>query len=86
MLNNDGILHNIHTRSEINDEINKAQPKFLKRMKLSFEKPEFVKITCDVHNWMQAWIVVAEHPYYVVTDESGKFELTDRYPCRLVYY
>ncbi len=75
MLNNDGILHNIHTRSEINKEINKAQPKFLKKMKLSFEKPEFVKVTCDVHNWMTGWIVVAPHPYYVVTDANGKFQI-----------
>jgi hypothetical protein len=29
------------------------------------------------HVWMNAEIVVAPHPYYVVTDESGKFELTD---------
>ncbi|NIR52587.1 hypothetical protein GWO43_28765 [candidate division KSB1 bacterium] len=77
MLNNDGILHNVHTRSEINEEINKAQPKFLKKMKLTFEKPEFVKVTCDVHNWMNAWIVAAPNPYYRVTDEQGKFELTD---------
>lgn len=75
MLNNDGILHNIHTRSEKNAEINKAQPKFLKKMKLTFNEPEFVKIACDVHNWMNGWIVVADHPYYVVTDENGQFEL-----------
>lgn len=77
MLNNDGILHNIHTRSQLNEEINKAQPKFLKKMKLSFDKPEFVKVTCDVHNWMQGWIVVADHPYYTVTDDKGKFEISD---------
>jgi plastocyanin len=77
MLNNDGILHNIHTRSEVNREINKAQPKFLKKMKLSFDKPEFVKVTCDVHNWMTGWIVVAPNPYYVVSDDKGKFELTN---------
>ena len=77
MLNNDGILHNVHTRSEINAEINKAQPKFLKRLKLSFEEPEFIKVTCDVHNWMQGWIIVAEHPYYTITDDTGKFELND---------
>lgn len=76
MLNNDGILHNIHTRSEVNKEINKAQPKFLKRMKLSFEEPEFIKVTCDVHSWMQGWIVVADNPYYAVTNAQGKFELT----------
>ncbi|MFQ5650968.1 MAG: carboxypeptidase regulatory-like domain-containing protein [bacterium] len=77
MLNNDGILHNIHTRSRINRELNKAQPKFLKKIKIGFDEPEFVKVTCDVHNWMTGWIVVAANPYYTVTDASGRFELTN---------
>jgi hypothetical protein len=29
------------------------------------------------HTWMNAEIMVAPHPYYTVTDESGRFELTD---------
>jgi len=77
VLNPDGILHNIHTHSELNKPINKAQPKFKKKMKLSFDKPEIVKVSCDVHNWMGGWIVVADHPYYAVTDENGAFKLQD---------
>ena len=75
VLNNDGILHNIHTVSKLNRSINKAQPKFAKRIKLKFRKPEFVMVKCDVHNWMKAWVVVAKHPYYVVTDDAGTFSL-----------
>lgn len=77
MLNSDGILHNIHTRSELNSPINKAQPKFLKKVKLSLDEPEFVQVACDVHNWMAAWIVVADNPYYASTDSEGTFELTN---------
>ncbi|HVO60421.1 MAG TPA: carboxypeptidase-like regulatory domain-containing protein [Terriglobales bacterium] len=29
------------------------------------------------HVWMNAEMFVAQHPYYAVTDESGRFELTD---------
>ena len=29
------------------------------------------------HTWMNAEMVVARHPYYTVTDESGHFALTD---------
>lgn len=29
------------------------------------------------HVWMNAEMMVVQHPYYAVTDESGKFELTD---------
>ncbi len=73
--NNDGILHNIHTHSKINRPVNKAQPKFLKRLKMKFDKPEYVQISCDVHNWMDGWVVVAAHPYYAVADKNGSFTL-----------
>ncbi len=26
---------------------------------------------------MKGWLVVAEHPYYVLTDEDGNFKITD---------
>ena len=71
ILNSDGILHNIHTYSTANPSINKAQPKFKKTMTEKFEKPEFVKVTCDVHSWMLGWIAVMPHPYFGVTNESG---------------
>jgi hypothetical protein len=37
-----------------------------------------VNVRCNGgHSWMNAEIMVVSHPYYTVTDESGKFELTD---------
>src|SRR5436190_2649725 len=69
--NSDGILHNIHTYSTANPSINKAQPKFKKTMTEKLEKPEFIKITCDVHSWMLGWIAVMPHPYFGVTDANG---------------
>ncbi len=68
--NSDGILHNIHTYSKVNPPINKAQPKFKKVMTESFTKPEVIRATCDVHSWMQGWIVVIPHPFGV-TDADG---------------
>jgi plastocyanin len=75
--NSDGILHNIHTYSEKNAPINRAQPKFKKVIKETFKEPEIIKVTCDAHNWMLGWFVVQDHPYYAVTDEKGMFKLTD---------
>ena len=77
ILNNDGILHNIHTYSEANPAFNQAQPKFKKKLKKKFDHPEYVKVTCDAHNWMSGWIVVMDHPYYAVTDGEGQFSLGD---------
>jgi plastocyanin len=68
--NSDDILHNIHTYSTANAAINKAQPKFKKTMTEKFEKPEYIKVTCDVHSWMLGWIAVTPGPA-AVTDGNG---------------
>ena len=36
-----------------------------------------VKVLCEVHPWMNAYIVVTEHPYHAVTDAYGEYEITD---------
>jgi plastocyanin len=69
--NSDDILHNLHTYSTANPSINKAQPKFKKVMTEKFEKPEIIKVTCDVHSWMLGWIAVMPHPFFGVTDNNG---------------
>lgn len=74
ILNSDGVLHNIHTFSTANPPINKAQPKFKKSMTEKLDKPEVIKVQCDVHSWMHAWIVVTENPA-AVTDQKGSFKI-----------
>src|SRR5713101_3998729 len=69
--NSDDILHNIHTYSTANPSINKAQPKFKKLMTEKFEKPEIIKLTCDVHSWMLGWVAVMPNPFFGVTDVNG---------------
>jgi plastocyanin len=73
--NSDDILHNIHTYSTANPSINKAQPKFKKVMTEKFEKPEFIKLTCDVHSWMLGWLAVMSNPFFGVTDASGNAKI-----------
>jgi plastocyanin len=78
VINSDGILHNVHTYGEANPPINKAQPGFKKQIELQFDKPEFpIRVECDAHPWMKGWIVVQDHPYYAVTDQSGGFTLSN---------
>lgn len=77
ILNSDGILHAIHTHSKVNAHIKRAQPKFQKEMVTKIEKAEIVPVKCDVYGWMSAVLVVADHPYYAITDENGAFRLTD---------
>jgi hypothetical protein len=75
VVNSDGILHNIHTYPKRNPPTNQAQPKFKKVLNLVFKEPDTVQVKCDVHSWMNAWIIVTPHPHYAVTDESGAFSL-----------
>ncbi len=78
--NSDGILHNFHTAPENNRPVNLAMPKTMNEMEVAgrrFRFPDFTRVSCDIHNWMSAVIVVAAHPYYAVTDENGEFTLKD---------
>jgi plastocyanin len=77
ILNSDGILHNIHTESTVNPVIDLAQPGFKKQIHVTIEKPEIIKVTCDVHNWMEGWWYVTANPYYAITDAHGHFEIRD---------
>jgi plastocyanin len=73
-LNNDRLLHNIHSQSKGNPTFNRTQPKG-RAIPITFTKPEIIRIDCDLHPWMRAWVVVAEHPFYAVTGASGEFAL-----------
>ncbi len=77
IINSDGILHNIHTYGKKNPPKNIAQPKFKKELTETFAHPEVLPVKCDVHGWMSAWIVAVDHPYYTVTDATGKFSIAD---------
>ena len=40
--------------------------------------PGLVNLRCNGgHVWMNAEMMVVQHPYYAVTDESGRFQFTD---------
>jgi hypothetical protein len=41
-------------------------------------QPGLVHVRCNGgHNWMNAEMMVVQHPYYAVTDDSGKFQLSN---------
>jgi plastocyanin len=78
ILNNDGILHNIHTLPKINPAFNRGQPATVKEMTTTFAKPEnMFQVKCDVHPWMAAYIGVFTHPFFSVTGTDGKFTLSN---------
>ncbi|MBI1802832.1 MAG: carboxypeptidase regulatory-like domain-containing protein [Ignavibacteriae bacterium] len=81
VVNSDQTLHNIHALPKNSTQFNIAQP--IKGMKLTktFDKPEvMVKVKCEVHNWMAAYIGVLDHPFFAVSDDQGKFEIKNLPP------
>lgn len=76
----DPILHNTHPQvAETNATLyNVALPfKGFTVVKTLLPQAGLLRIKCDVHEWMRAWIVELDHPYFTTTDETGKFDITD---------
>ena len=71
-LNSDRLLHNIHATPKLNVSFNRTQPKS-RTIPITFDKPEIVRINCDLHSWMIGWVVVADHPFYAITGADGQF-------------
>ena len=74
--NSDATLHNIHGLPVINSEFNFAMPKVVKEKAIKLEKAEHpIKIKCDVHPWMKAYVSVFDHPYFAVTNDTGRYQI-----------
>ena len=73
-LNSDRLLHNVRSVGKENPPFNRAQP-HARSISFTFKQPEVLRVDCDLHSWMRGWVVVAEHPFYAVTNEQGEFTL-----------
>lgn len=75
--NSDPTMHNVHATPKANQEFNFAQPLKDQVNEKAFDKPEvLVRMKCDVHPWMFAYIGVTEHPYFAVSDKDGNFKIS----------
>jgi hypothetical protein len=76
----DPILHNTHPQNnDTNATIyNIALPfKGFSVTKPLPATPELIRVKCDAHEWMRAWIWEFDHPYYATTDADGHFQIKD---------
>jgi plastocyanin len=71
-LNSDRLLHNVRGDAKENRPFNRAQP-HARTISMTFKSPETLRVDCDLHSWMRGWVVVAEHPFYAVTNDAGEF-------------
>ena len=78
--NSDPILHNIQFFQGDNSLFNMAQPVQGQVNKRKIDKAGNIYVESAVHGWMQGNVIVVDNPYYAVSDENGKFSITDLPP------
>ncbi|MBT8493991.1 MAG: TonB-dependent receptor [Deltaproteobacteria bacterium] len=76
--NADETFHNIHGRHRRLGQLagkdtifNKGQPAKGPVLRQKLPRMEILELKCDVHGWMKGFVVLSDHPYSSVTDESG---------------
>ncbi len=81
--NSDATLHNVHLTPRRNKEVNFGQPGRQENRFRRFEFPEaFIRIKCDVHPWMFAYVSVLPHPYFAIsTAPNGDYRIPANVPA-----
>jgi Carboxypeptidase regulatory-like domain len=77
VVNSDPMLHNTHGYYGRRTAFNLALPNKGQRIPVELTRAGQVRIDCDSHGWMEAWIYVVDNPYYAVTSADGKFTVVD---------
>jgi hypothetical protein len=77
--NSDAILHNTHGFLGKPTVFNLALPNRDQMIDITrrLTRPGVVRVLCDAHPHMFAWLVVHDSPYVAVTDDKGAFRIAD---------
>lgn len=76
MMSSDATLHTIHMDGAASFNLPFPFPGRVSTR--TMQTPGLVNLRCNGgHVWMNAEMFVVAHPYYAVTDESGRFQFTD---------
>ncbi len=75
--NSDPILHNTHGFMGKPTVFNLALPNKDQMVDITrrLSKPGVIRVLCDAHPHMFAWVVVHDSPYVAVTDDRGAFKI-----------
>lgn len=75
IINSDPVLHNINSGF-----FNIAQPLKDQKNDQTIQvdqrrRGKFIRMNCNVHDWMEAWLYVPQSPYYVLAGKDGQFTI-----------
>jgi plastocyanin len=87
IVNGDKVFHNVHARESERNAFNYAMPVPNHVIPKPLKQPGLLRITCDVHPWMRAWVDVLPTSAFAVTDEAGSYKISNlpagKYTVRL---
>ena len=72
--NSDPTFHNVFSLSDVRS-FDLGRYATGKSKSVRFDKPGVVRVFCDIHAHMSAFIFVFAHPYFSVTDAQGRFRI-----------
>lgn len=75
LLNGDPVLHGVHGWSGVATAFNLPLPGKGPARSHLLARTGTIRVGCDIHGWMSAWIVVVEGPHFAVSDERGRFTI-----------
>ncbi len=76
--NSDRTYHNVFSFSKAKRFDLGRYPRGRSRS-VRFDRPGIVRVFCEIHSQMNAWILVFAHPYFAATDAEGRYRI-DRVP------
>jgi plastocyanin len=74
--NSDRIYHNVFSLSKA-ARFDLGRYPVGRSKAIRFDKPGIVRVFCDIHSHMNAFILVFSHPYFAMTDAEGRYRIDD---------
>jgi plastocyanin len=76
VVNSDKALHNVRAQAGEVKLMNYAMPIPGHVVPTRLKKEGIFKVSCDVHPWMRAWLLVLPTDAFAVTGEDGTYKIT----------
>jgi plastocyanin len=72
--NNDSVYHNVFSLSKAK-RFDLGRYARGRSKAVRFDQPGIVRVFCDIHSHMSAFVLVFGHPYFATTDADGRYRI-----------
>jgi plastocyanin len=72
--NSDHIYHNVFSLSKTKT-FDLGRYAAGRSRSVTFDRPGIVRVFCDIHSHMNAFILVFNHPYFTITEADGRYRI-----------